>query len=115
MADAAFTYTDEEYGAHFIWHGGEYIDVYSHKDAEYPGECINVWNHAKDEPIIERTLDAFEETCRDWLRGIDPDDEDDEDEDREPTDDEIYNRAGMEGGIAYDITGDARDEHDPTL
>lgn len=36
-------------------------------------------------------------------------------EDREPSDHEIYNRSGMEGGIPYDITPDTRDEHDPTL
>lgn len=32
----------------------------------------------------------------------------------EPTDDEIYNGPGREGGIAYSQQ-DSRDEHDPTL
>ncbi|WCB94458.1 hypothetical protein DSM104299_03195 [Baekduia alba] len=32
-----------------------------------------------------------------------------------PSDDEIYNGFGVEGGIPYDTRGDARDEHDPTL
>lgn len=33
---------------------------------------------------------------------------------REPTDDEIYNRHGVEGGIPYD-TRDLRDENDRSL
>jgi hypothetical protein len=37
------------------------------------------------------------------------------DDEREPTDDEIYNRPGMEGGIAYTDGPDTRDEHDPSL
>lgn len=38
----------------------------------------------------------------------------DEPEDREPSDDQLYNRHGMEGGIPYSTT-DTRDEHDPSL
>lgn len=33
----------------------------------------------------------------------------------EPSDDEIYNGFGREGGIAYDTSGDMRDEHDWSL
>lgn len=32
-----------------------------------------------------------------------------------PSDDELYNGFGVEGGIPYDTRGDVRDEHDPTL
>lgn len=32
---------------------------------------------------------------------------DDDGRDREPTDDEIYNRPGVEGGIAYDLADDS--------
>lgn len=41
--------------------------------------------------------------------------EDAMEDEREPTDDELYNRPGMEGGIGYSLAGDTRDEHDPTL
>lgn len=33
----------------------------------------------------------------------------------EPTDDELANGHGVEGGIGYDTTPDMRDEHDPSL
>jgi len=81
---AMFTYTDEDSGLTFQWHGGEYIDVgYIAESDTGPfndrgepsylkGElvatdCINVWDHAADEPDIPRTLDAFERHCREWL------------------------------------------------
>lgn len=33
----------------------------------------------------------------------------------EPSDEQLANRFGMEGGIGYDTTPDMRDEHDPSL
>jgi len=49
--DAQFTYTPEE--------------------AEYPGDTINVWDYEKDVPTIERTLDAFQAECDEWLKNQD--------------------------------------------
>jgi hypothetical protein len=67
----------------FQWHGGAYIDV-GHEvveacdfnmdgEAAYaPGDfraldCMNVWNYRTDEPRIERTQEAFERECRDYI------------------------------------------------
>lgn len=43
------------------------------------------------------------ESAKDALASIMPDDEDD-DEPREPTDDQVYNGHGREGGIAYNTS-----------
>lgn len=92
---AMFTYTDEDTGLVFQWHGGAYIDVgvlaTEHnvirnnlgQPAHDPGEliaheCINVWDYASDEPTIDRSLYAFEQRCRDWLAGDEDDDEEDD-------------------------------------
>lgn len=132
MSDAVFTYYSETHDVTFQWHGGEYIGV-GHVAAQdtgpfnnqgqpsyYKGEfvasdCINVWDYAANEPMIDRDLSSFQAACEEWLRRGEIEEEEDDDEDREPTDNEIYNSFGMEGGIAYDTTGDTRDEHDPTL
>lgn len=77
MSGACFTYTDEDTLTVFRWHGGEYIDVGSmcaitgqpgiHGDDFHAYDVINVWDHAKGEPRIARTLDAFEERCREYM------------------------------------------------
>jgi hypothetical protein len=38
------------------------------------GDVINVWDYAKDEPRIPRTLDAFEQRCREWLESREDED-----------------------------------------
>lgn len=75
-----FTYTDENSGTTFQWHGGEYIDVGHFASPVDGGEfvavdCINVWDHADDKPRIERTLSAFKQECDAWLYGDEEDDE----------------------------------------
>jgi hypothetical protein len=51
------------------WHGGEYIDLGNLQDQGMPGidgddfhahDVLNVWDHAKGEPHIARTLEAFQ-------------------------------------------------------
>lgn len=76
---ARFHYAPDD-GPEFVWHGGAYIDVgYTQPQGE-PGihggdfhayDCINVWDYAEDKPRIDRTLDAFEQRCRDWLAAQD--------------------------------------------
>ncbi|MGA5598327.1 hypothetical protein ACPCSE_29255 [Streptomyces cellulosae] len=61
-----FTYTPEyRTGLTFTWEGGEYIDTST-------GAVLNVWNHAQDAPSIERTQEAFEAECDEWIRAQDP-------------------------------------------
>lgn len=83
MSEACFHYMND-HGVEFVWHGGEYIDVGmtavedtgpfnnlgqpSYNAGEFIAvDVINVWNHKDDEPIIERTLQAFEEHCDEWF------------------------------------------------
>lgn len=45
------------------WHGGEYIELGEDQTAsgEFAAyDVINVWDYAKGEPRIPRTLDAFQ-------------------------------------------------------
>lgn len=61
-----FTYTPEfRSGLTFTWHGGEYIDTTT-------GAVLNVWDHRNDRPSIERTQEAFEAECDEWIRAQDP-------------------------------------------
>lgn len=58
MADLVFIYTRD--GLRFIWHGGEYCDIYL--DTEPPAitdMCINFWDYDESRPTIERTHKAF--------------------------------------------------------
>lgn len=85
---AAYTYRDENSGLEFQWHGGEYIEVgYTAQEDVGPfnnlgqpsweagqfvaSDVINVWDYEASEPRIDRSLDAFEERCREWLEGDD--------------------------------------------
>jgi hypothetical protein len=87
MSDAVFIYRPDD-GPEFQWHGGEYIDIGytaevdtgpfnnlgqpSHYAGEFVAhEVINVWDSAKDEPRIPRTLEAFQARCDEWLEGRD--------------------------------------------
>jgi hypothetical protein len=76
------TFTDEETGTEFQWHGGEYIEI-GHTAEQDTGpfndqgdpsyragdfvalDVINVWDHAAGVARIE--FSEFEQTCRDWL------------------------------------------------
>jgi hypothetical protein len=50
------------------WHGGEYIELgYMAESGFVAGDVINVWDHAKGEPRIPRTLDAFRARVDEWL------------------------------------------------
>jgi hypothetical protein len=61
-----FTYTPEyRSGLTFTWEGGEYIDTNTNA-------VINVWDAAKNAPEIERTQEAFEAACDEWVRYQDP-------------------------------------------
>jgi hypothetical protein len=44
------------------WHGGAYIELgYIDEQGSFTaGDVINVWDYAKDEPRIPRTLAAFQ-------------------------------------------------------
>lgn len=73
MSNSRFVYTDEDgTGLMFVWHGGAYIDIGT-DPAVYGGEefqandVINVYDYAKGEPDIPRTLDAFEARCLEYL------------------------------------------------
>jgi hypothetical protein len=66
-------------GTEFVWHGGAYIDVGSTQAMGSPGingddfhayDCINVWDYATDEPTIERSLEAFEQRCREYVEDM---------------------------------------------
>jgi hypothetical protein len=61
-------YTHES-GVVARWHGGEYIDLGTLGDQGEPGidgddfhayDVVNVWDYAKGEPRIPRTLEAFQ-------------------------------------------------------
>ena len=49
----------------FKWHGGAYVDICWPNGQAF--EVINVWDHEKDEPRIERTNDALRERVREWI------------------------------------------------
>lgn len=86
MADAIISYTDEDSGTVFRWHGGAYIDVGTVGDAGAPGidgddfhayDVINVWDDMADRSYFEiaaerssrpfrAILEAFETACRDY-------------------------------------------------
>lgn len=95
--------------------GGRNVAIHISHDDQYPEEFwiieIEQWNHALPDDEIARHV-VNDETCqtREWPYGSDfP-----FDIEREPTDHEIYNGYGMEGGIAYDPS-DSRSEHDRSL
>ncbi len=66
-----FEHTAE--GITFVWHGGNYIDLYWEDAYRLRGEdaapftADNVWDYGKDAPTIERTQAAFEAECAEWL------------------------------------------------
>jgi hypothetical protein len=39
----------------FTWSGGAYIEI-SFVDSKTPFDVFNVWDYAKDEPTIERSM-----------------------------------------------------------
>jgi hypothetical protein len=77
MADTYMQYEHEELGVLARWHGGEYIDIgYTDPTGEFHAtDVINVWDHARDEPRIPRTLSALAAEVEDHFN-----DEDEEDE-----------------------------------
>jgi hypothetical protein len=62
---AVMQYVEPDSGVVCQWHGGAYIELgYIDESGEFiAGDVINVWDYAKDEPRIPRTLDAFQEVC----------------------------------------------------
>ena len=52
----------------FEWHGGAYIEVCKRQAFQSPQEVINVWDYAKDEPEIPRTVHAMENRVEEWIR-----------------------------------------------
>lgn len=65
-----FTYTPEyRTGLTFTWEGGEYISTNT-------GAVVNVWEISEDGktqgPRIERTQEAFEAACDEWIREQNP-------------------------------------------
>lgn len=69
MSDAVISYTDEDTGLVFQWHGGAYIDVgYVGQDEEeynngdlgsfHATDVINVWNDELDESWLESEVAA---------------------------------------------------------
>ena len=88
MADAYMQYEHEASGVIARWHGGAYIDLgyiatenvgprnnhgdWSHEAGEFVAwDCINVWDYAKDEPTIDRTLAALAECVDNHIDGED--------------------------------------------
>lgn len=87
--NAVMTYKPQgDEGPEFQWHGGAYIEIgYTAQEATGPfnnlgqasheagefvaGDVINVWDYAKDEPRIDRSLSAFQECCDEWLESRD--------------------------------------------
>ncbi len=69
--------TDDGAGREFRWHGGEYIEIgYTDELGEFNAlDVINVWDHAKGEPRIPRTLDAFAARCDQWVAARADDDD----------------------------------------
>lgn len=50
----------------FRWHGGEYVEVAFPGD-EHGFEVINVWDHERDEPVMERGLTALRARVDEWV------------------------------------------------
>jgi hypothetical protein len=76
----AFMQYEHESGVVARWRGGEYIDIGSLQDQGQPGidgddfhayDVINVWDYAKGEPRIPRTLEAFQEAVDERLAELD--------------------------------------------
>jgi hypothetical protein len=82
---AYMAYRDDNSGVEFRWHGGEYIDIGSvvdiagqpgiHGDDFHAYDVINVWDYAAGKPRIPRTLDAFEQRCREKVAELASEDE----------------------------------------
>lgn len=49
-----------------VYHGGAYIDVF-HAESDTALDCINVYDYAKGEPMIEFTREAVRAELRDWI------------------------------------------------
>jgi hypothetical protein len=78
---AHFAFTDDAAGTEFRWSGGAYIESgyiaaergpyerdHGHAVGEFVAQdCRNVWNYETSEPTIPRTLEAFEQACREWM------------------------------------------------
>lgn len=60
---------EHESGIVARWHGGAYIDLgfVSDDNEMMAQDCINVWDHEKDEPTIPRTLSAMQERVDEHL------------------------------------------------
>lgn len=54
----------------FTWHGGEYIDVQA-PPIPHASEVINVWDSYEGQPRIDRTQEAFEARCQEWIQEYD--------------------------------------------
>ena len=81
---AAYFQTEVD-GVVFRWHGGEYIESgyiatergqyerdYGHAVGEFVAQdCMNVWDHATGTPAIERSLEAFEAKCCEYVASLD--------------------------------------------
>lgn len=73
MAKAKMIYSTD--GMRFEWSGGEYIELFFiDPDTDtFPKsafDVINVWDYAKGEPRIEKTLDAFNEFIKQHIQEI---------------------------------------------
>jgi len=76
----------ERDGVTFRWHGGAYIESgyiatergeyerdYGHGIGDFVAQdCRNVWDYETSEPIIPRSLDAFEAACEQWMEAMAP-------------------------------------------
>jgi hypothetical protein len=63
MGDQPYMQYEHESGVVARWRGGAYIELgyLDARDAFVAGDVINVWDYAKGEPRIPRTLDALRE------------------------------------------------------
>jgi hypothetical protein len=70
-----FEYTRN--GVTFIWHGGQYIEIYwadayrlrgpASATPAAPFEVANVWDSHSDTSMIDRSDDAFRSYCNVWI------------------------------------------------
>ena len=65
MAKAKMVYSTDEF--RFEWHGGAYIELFF-VGSTSALDAVNVWDYEKDEPRIERTLQAFEQFIEGYLK-----------------------------------------------
>lgn len=79
MTSTTRPYMQYEIADEFVarWHGGAYIELgYVEHDATFHAhDVINVWDYAKDEPRIARTLAAFVERVEEFIAERDAEEE----------------------------------------